>query len=665
MRRFLLSLTLAALSGGLLFARNPSPLVNQSLSPVSAAPGGAAFTLTVTGTGFVNGAVVDWNGSARSTRFVNSSKLTASITAADIASAATASVTAVNPSPGGGVSNVVYFPIAPETATVAFAAQEFTSVNFGSQGWVATGDLNGDRKLDVLVSQTIQGVASFLGNGDGTLQAPLFSQGPCAYGQVALGDFNNDGKLDALAVDSGGDVCIMQGNGDGTFQPGTLISTGTTNQGQSPIIADFNRDGNLDIAVAQGLGSTEISVLLGNGDGTMKPAVQYQSGLAFGDVKGLGVGDFNGDGKLDLVLGGAGISILLGNGDGTFQTASVLSQSETFEAIAVADFNGDGKLDIAGSGETQSLVVMLGNGNGTFQPEADFPENYESNCTMVADFNNDGKLDLGCTDGFAQTVTSIFFGDGTGSFGPQTSYGGSNGAVFSLALGDFNNDGQLDMIAGTANFGVTVFLQTSVSASPSSLTFATQPIGTKSAKQSVSFTNVGTSIVDIGGVEIVGPNAADFVQTNDCGPTLGAGASCTITVQFQPTLATRETAAIAVTDSAKGSPQMVPLSGTGTNELMTPHIVRFGSVTVGRSSQPVTVTVQNVSTVSPLYVGQIAIQGSDSTDFSQTNNCPYKLGPAKSCQIVVTFTPTATGNRLGSVGGYLLPIRTYLQGTGK
>src|SRR5207247_7168874 len=87
-------------------AVNPVPLISQPLVPDAVAPGGAGFTLTVNGTGFVSGSVVNWNGSARATTFVSNSQLTATILASDIATASTASVTVINPSPGGGSSNV-------------------------------------------------------------------------------------------------------------------------------------------------------------------------------------------------------------------------------------------------------------------------------------------------------------------------------------------------------------------------------------------------------------------------------------------------------------------------------------------------------------------------------------------------------------------------------
>src|ERR1017187_4467607 len=130
---------------------NPVPFLNQPLSPVSAAPGGSGFTMTVTGTNFASGAFLNWNGSSRTTTVLSSSSLQATISAADIAHATTASITVVNPFPHGGSSNVVYFPVRQPLTSVAFAPEPGVTPLAGP---VAVGDFNHDRKLDLVVGQT-------------------------------------------------------------------------------------------------------------------------------------------------------------------------------------------------------------------------------------------------------------------------------------------------------------------------------------------------------------------------------------------------------------------------------------------------------------------------------------------------------------------------------
>src|SRR5207237_5389881 len=161
---------------------NPTPKINQLLQPASSAPGGSAFTLTVTGTGFSPAAVVNWNGTARATTFINSQQLTASITGTDVAAAGTAAVTVSNPAPGGGRSNVVYFPVTSPTSSVSLRRSHWLIGNRPES--VITGDFNGDGKLDLAASNSGDNTLSvLLGNGDGTFQPPV----TCAAGSPPIG----------------------------------------------------------------------------------------------------------------------------------------------------------------------------------------------------------------------------------------------------------------------------------------------------------------------------------------------------------------------------------------------------------------------------------------------------------------------------------------------
>src|SRR5882672_885138 len=150
-----------------LLAANPVPINNQPLVPAAAAPGCDAFTVTVKGTGFVSGSTVDWNASLRTTTFVSGSQLNAAINAADIAVAGTASVTVVNPAPGGGRSNPVFFSVTTNTPSLSLAGTDH--LNGSRSQAVASADLNGDGKLDLAVGNLDSATVSiFLGIGDGT-----------------------------------------------------------------------------------------------------------------------------------------------------------------------------------------------------------------------------------------------------------------------------------------------------------------------------------------------------------------------------------------------------------------------------------------------------------------------------------------------------------------
>ena len=285
---------------------NPVPFINQPLVPMTVAPGGSGFTLTVNGTEFVSTSVVNWNGTALATTFVTGSQLTATVPASDIATPSTASVTVTNPAPGGGVSNAMYFDIADQAFSLVFSNfySNFSYDNFAGIGSsIIAADFNGDGKLDLALADYISNeLVIELGNGDGTFQAPLYY--PVGGNSQALfaADFNGDGKLD-IAVANAGDntVSILLGNGDGTFQAAKTFATG--NFPLSVASGDFNGDGKLDLAVAcngsSGGDNGGVSILLGNGDGTFQTHMDYGTQV---NSHTMALGDFNGDGKLDIAL---------------------------------------------------------------------------------------------------------------------------------------------------------------------------------------------------------------------------------------------------------------------------------------------------------------------------------------------------------------------------
>jgi hypothetical protein len=274
---------------------------------------------------------------------------------------------------------------------------------------------------------------------------------------VTVGDFNNSGKLGLALANIGEDnVPILLGNGDGTF---TLPSSFVFSGGGFPnslAVGDFLGNGNLDLAVAASLGGLPIDIVLGCGDGAFNQGpISANSNVAGAYMPA--VGDFNGDGKLDIAATGGGygqvnlanvVTILLGNGDGTFGFA----QNSTFTtgsnplAIVAADFNGDGKLDLAVANyDGGTVTILLGNGDGTFAPASGSPLTVGLNpiALAVGDFNSDGKADLVVANQTDNTLT-ILLGNGDGTFTPAASSPFAVGTVpFSIAAGDFNGSGRL------------------------------------------------------------------------------------------------------------------------------------------------------------------------------------------------------------------------------
>jgi trimeric autotransporter adhesin len=374
-----------------------------------------------------------------------------------------------------------------QTAGLSFVNSSKPATGSSPRG-AAVGDFNNDGIPDLAIPNgTFSApITILLGKGDGTFTSSSLSTGTSdAFCRIVGGDFNGDGNQDLAAQDCGGvynDVLVFLGHGDGTF---TAVPPGTS-VGFDPAwtaVGDFNGDGKLDLAVVTSF-SPYMTTLLGNGDGTFTPAAA-SSALPYLPMQ-VAVGDFNGDGKTDLVVScqtDGSLTILLGNGDGTFTPATTSPVTGIDpNAVTVGDFNGDGKLDLAvttgGVSGNDALRVLLGNGDSTFTAAAsDLSVGVEPQTIAIGDFNGDAKADLAVAN-FGSDTLSVLLGNGDGTFAPATTSPATGPSPYSAVVADFNGDGKADLAAvNNAGNDVTVLLSQPTETSTASLS-GVSPLGT-------------------------------------------------------------------------------------------------------------------------------------------------------------------------------------------
>src|SRR5215831_8915408 len=295
-----------------------------------------------------------------------------------------------------GLAASLLFAAAARAQTVSFIARLDSAAGQGPFS-VAAGDFNGDGILDLAVAESIVDgtVLVLLGNGDGTFQAAQSFPAGGSLHSVGVGDFNGDGAIDLVATNyDANTISVLLGNGDGSFQ--APQSFGAGGHPYSVAEGDFNGDGILDLAVAnQIFFDGTVSVLLGNGDGSFQAAQSFSAGS---NPVSVAVGDFNGDGILDLAVANAiliddTVSVLLGKGDGSFEAAQSFGAGGSPVSVAVGDFNGDGILDLAVANNIYingTVSVLLGKGDGSFQAAQSFGVGSSAFSVVVGDFNGDG-----------------------------------------------------------------------------------------------------------------------------------------------------------------------------------------------------------------------------------------------------------------------------------
>jgi uncharacterized protein (DUF2141 family) len=545
----------------------------------------------------------------------------------------------------------------------------------GNAAGMFVGDFNGDGKPDLVTLTSFNGetLSILPGNGDGTFGAPVFSTVLPTESFVTLvaGDFNGDGKLDLAVSEPGGQnvgpLAVYLGNGDGTLQS-PLVDSEATAGGLAIAVADLNGDGKLDYLTwsFNPPSPGDVTVQLGNGDGT------FQSFLNAAPPAGLAVlTDLNGDGNLDLFgrpaePGGGvqppGIGVMLGNANGFFQTElfTAVNAGVPLSAAGSGDFNGDGKMDLLATDTQGRLWVLL---QGLLPADTASPATVSFGTQSVGIPSAPQTVTLTNTGAASLTFSGISISGKDAPMFSETNTCGSSLAagancqvqvIFSPTLA-----GARSAVLNVADDGIggplTVPLSgntpavSTVVLSPTSLTFSSQLVGTSGLPQTVTLTNNGTAPFNITSVKTT---PSDFGLLNACGNSLAMGASCNIGVFFDPTAGGTRTGALTVTDDAENSPQTVSLSGTGQDFSVGASGAASATITAGQ-------TASYTIAFAPAggFTQPIALSCGGAPAMSMCKVTPSSLQLSGTSPVMATVTVTTTAK------GFVLPFGPIAPGT--
>lgn len=548
----------------------------------------------------------------------------------------------------------------------AFAMNALVIDNGLTTTQVATlaGDFNGDGVLDFMEQLSPEASPGLpagsidvrLGNGDGSFGSAI----PCGVSGVpasafATGDFNGDGILDVVSYStyfgSPNLLQILLGNGDGTFTPLPAVTIPQfASDNVSLIVGDWNRDGNLDIALTT-YNSTSISLLWGNGDGTFSSSISSLSVNTF--LSGFVTGDFNNDGNPDIAVGewnssGGQLSIFYGDGAGNFTKTSVLSALSNFGwpfSLLTSDINNDGYADLLFVTNGRSYVLL---GNSTESPTQvvyipTFAFGASGVPVALADFNGDGVIDVASTSGGkSPVVLQLGYGDGTFSTGPQATVPGL--LLSTPLLGDWAGNGVPNLLVSSDVNGKE--------ADYYDYQNYILPPATQSATATLLIPSI--SVLPPGSYEITAsyagdsayePSTASFAYTRSVIST-----TLRLTASVNPgTYGGAGTLSATLSPSSQGP---LTTNGDSVNFLANNVLLGTGTLTSGVATLPMAGIPPGTWSVEAVFAGDNNFTSATSNTINLTmNKASLTVSASNATRSYGVANPTLTGTTKGAVNG--------------
>ena len=398
------------------------------------------------------------------------------------------------------------------------------------------------------------------------------------------------------------------------------------------------------------------STFLGGSDG------DFPAGMALDSSGNIYVTGYTYSNDFPVTAGAFQISCKGGTCGGQLSDMFLTKLNSTGSALIYSTFVGGSGYD----GGEGIAVERAGNAYVVGQTTSnDFPVTpgaFQSNCNACTNYSGDAFV-LEMNPSGSTLLYSTYLGGSGGDYAAGISLdtsgnvyvvGGAQSTDFPTTVGAFQPTASAATVGGFVAkfaFGSTQ-PGPAATVTPANLDFGSLVIGTASGSKTITVSNNGSATLTISSIAVTGTNSSDFNQTDTCGTSVAASASCTINVTFTPSATGARSASVVITDNAANSPQTVSLTGTGTagttSVTLSPTSLTFSNQIVGSSSTTQAVTLTNGGTA-PLSIISIAVTGANSGDFTQTDTCGSSVAASGSCTISVTFKPSATGARSASV----------------